>query len=127
MAVWVLGSTLIVASIGVCHQVRPYSACLLAAQCRSLWQLLEPLLPRFQPLIGSRQCCAGDAKCVLARQRDDSSDQDGANLKAVTLTQEHKAIMAFEKARIERAGGHVSSNGRLAGAALLHCAATCHR
>ena len=28
--------------------------------------------------------------------------------------------MASEKARIERAGGHVSSNGRLAGAAVLH-------
>ena len=52
VAVWVLGSTLIVASIGVYHQVRPYSACLIAAHCRSLccsilwqlrWQTLMPL------------------------------------------------------------------------------------
>ena len=42
-------------------------------------------------------------------------------LKAITLTQEHKAIMASEKARIERAGGQVSSNGRLAGAAGCCC------
>ena len=67
------------------------------------------------------ESCTGDAKCVLARQTDDPGGAAGKQLKAITLTQEHKAILALEKARIERAGGHVSSNGRLAGAALCCC------
>ncbi|XP_057480126.1 probable protein phosphatase 2C 8 isoform X1 [Actinidia eriantha] len=54
----------------------------------------------------------GDAKAVVARL----SSADGANpLKAIVLTREHKAIYPQERARIQKAGGSVSSNGRLQG------------
>nr|GMD32540.1 probable protein phosphatase 2C 8 isoform X2 [Ipomoea batatas] len=54
----------------------------------------------------------GDAKAVLAR----SSQSDGStSLKAIVLTREHKAIYPQERARIQKAGGSVSSNGRLQG------------
>lgn len=54
----------------------------------------------------------GDAKAVVAR----SSDVDGiSSLKAIVLTREHKAIYPQERARILKAGGTVSSNGRLQG------------
>ncbi|OWM83004.1 hypothetical protein CDL15_Pgr005404 [Punica granatum] len=54
----------------------------------------------------------GDAKAVLAR----SSAVDGESpLKAIVLTREHKAIYPQERARIQKAGGTVSSNGRLQG------------
>ncbi|XP_075660502.1 putative protein phosphatase 2C 8 [Castanea sativa] len=61
----------------------------------------------------------GDAKAVVAR----SSTVDGlqnqsdgeSQLKAIVLTREHKAIYSQERARIQKAGGTVSSNGRLQG------------
>ncbi|XP_048137573.1 probable protein phosphatase 2C 8 isoform X2 [Rhodamnia argentea] len=54
----------------------------------------------------------GDAKAVLAR----SSTEDGdSSVKAIVLTREHKAIYPPERARIQKAGGVVSSNGRLQG------------
>ncbi|KAE9467073.1 hypothetical protein C3L33_01011, partial [Rhododendron williamsianum] len=61
----------------------------------------------------------GDAKAVVAR----SSAADGFKntldgvtpLKAIVLTREHKAIYPQERARIQKAGGSVSSNGRLLG------------
>ncbi|XP_051114710.1 probable protein phosphatase 2C 8 isoform X4 [Andrographis paniculata] len=54
----------------------------------------------------------GDAKAVVAR----SSAADGSNpLKAIVLTREHKAIYPQERARIQKAGGSVSTNGRLQG------------
>ncbi|KAK9996528.1 hypothetical protein SO802_021214 [Lithocarpus litseifolius] len=61
----------------------------------------------------------GDAKAVVAR----SSTVDGlqnqsdgeSQLKAIVLTREHKAIYPQERARIQKAGGTVSSNGRLQG------------
>ncbi|KAG5536146.1 hypothetical protein RHGRI_023812 [Rhododendron griersonianum] len=61
----------------------------------------------------------GDAKAVVAR----SSAADGFKntldgvtpLKAIVLTKEHKAIYPQERARIQKAGGSVSSNGRLLG------------
>lgn len=61
----------------------------------------------------------GDAKAVLARSSiiDGSQNHpDGASpLKAIVLTREHKAIYPQERARIQKAGGSVSSNGRLQG------------
>ncbi|KAL3716291.1 hypothetical protein ACJRO7_007970 [Eucalyptus globulus] len=54
----------------------------------------------------------GDAKAVLAR----SSTEDGdSTVKAIVLTREHKAIYPLERARIQKAGGVVGSNGRLQG------------
>ncbi|KAE8124872.1 hypothetical protein FH972_019718 [Carpinus fangiana] len=61
----------------------------------------------------------GDAKAVVAR----SSTVDGLQnqlegvspLKAIVLTREHKAIYPQERARIQKAGGTISSNGRLQG------------
>ncbi|XP_040998668.1 probable protein phosphatase 2C 8 [Juglans microcarpa x Juglans regia] len=61
----------------------------------------------------------GDAKAVVAR----SSTVDGlqnhsdgvSSLKAIVLTREHKAIYPLERARIQKAGGTISSNGRLQG------------
>ncbi|XP_030460024.2 probable protein phosphatase 2C 67 isoform X1 [Syzygium oleosum] len=54
----------------------------------------------------------GDAKAVLAR----SSTEDGdSSVKAIVLTREHKAIYPLERTRIQKAGGVVSSNGRLQG------------
>ncbi|KAH9763696.1 putative protein phosphatase 2C 8 [Citrus sinensis] len=61
----------------------------------------------------------GDAKAVVAR----SSIVDGSNnhldelssLKAIVVTREHKAIYPQERARIQKSGGTVSSNGRLQG------------
>eukprot|EP00261_Vitis_vinifera_P040954 XP_019082197.1 PREDICTED: probable protein phosphatase 2C 8 isoform X2 [Vitis vinifera] len=61
----------------------------------------------------------GDAKAVVARSSttDGSENQsDGVSqLKAIVLTREHKAIYPQERARIQKAGGSVSSNGRLQG------------
>ncbi|GER32397.1 protein phosphatase 2C family protein [Striga asiatica] len=61
----------------------------------------------------------GDAKAVVARSyaADGSHcDSSGSNsLKAIVLTREHKAIYPQERARIQKAGGSVSSNGRLQG------------
>ncbi|XP_049936546.1 probable protein phosphatase 2C 8 isoform X2 [Nymphaea colorata] len=61
----------------------------------------------------------GDAKAVLARSLGDGS-QDGHDasswlLKAIVVTREHKAIYPQERARIQKAGGSVASNGRLQG------------
>lgn len=59
--------------------------------------------------------CAGDAKGVLARVPEGITEtQTVAEPKAITLTQEHKAILAAERARISRSGGQVV-NGRLEG------------
>ncbi|XP_049395300.1 probable protein phosphatase 2C 8 isoform X3 [Solanum stenotomum] len=70
-------------------------------------------------VLGSKVFVAniGDAKAILAR----SSPTDGSNntsdgstpIKAIVLTREHKAIYPQERARIQKAGGSVSSNGRL--------------
>ncbi|KAI3900577.1 hypothetical protein MKW92_028051 [Papaver armeniacum] len=61
----------------------------------------------------------GDAKAVVARSssvNDSQSHLDGTNpLKAIVLTREHKAIYPQERTRILKAGGSVSSNGRLQG------------
>ncbi|KAJ7970320.1 Protein phosphatase 2C family protein [Quillaja saponaria] len=61
----------------------------------------------------------GDAKAVVARSPSVDGSQnhlDGVNtLKAIVLTREHKAIFPQERARIQKAGGIVSSNGRLQG------------
>jgi integrin-linked kinase-associated serine/threonine phosphatase 2C len=54
--------------------------------------------------------CSGDAKCVLGR-----ASPDGGPVKAITLTQDHKAIYPRERTRIEKAGGFVSKEGRLEG------------
>ncbi|PRQ15975.1 putative protein-serine/threonine phosphatase [Rosa chinensis] len=61
----------------------------------------------------------GDAKAVVARSSPVDALQNGSDearlLKAIVLTREHKAIYAQERARIQKAGGSVSSNGRLQG------------
>ncbi|MCL7031383.1 hypothetical protein MKW94_015037 [Papaver nudicaule] len=61
----------------------------------------------------------GDAKAVVARSssvNDSQNHLDGVNpLKAIVLTREHKAIYPQERTRILKAGGSVSSNGRLQG------------
>ncbi|KAK3007795.1 hypothetical protein RJ639_013679 [Escallonia herrerae] len=61
----------------------------------------------------------GDAKAVLARSpsADDLKNNPSGEspLKAIVLTREHKAIYPQERARIQKAGGSVSSNGRLQG------------
>ncbi|KAM5570492.1 putative protein phosphatase 2C 8 [Rosa sericea] len=61
----------------------------------------------------------GDAKAVVGRSSPVEGLQNGSNearfLKAIVLTREHKAIYAQERARIQKAGGSVSSNGRLQG------------
>ncbi|KAM1238700.1 hypothetical protein ACFX2I_039377 [Malus domestica] len=61
----------------------------------------------------------GDTKAVVARSSPVEGLQNGSNeacpLKAIVLTREHKAIYAQERARIQKAGGNVSSNGRLQG------------
>ena len=44
-----------------------------------------------------------------------SLQQLDESLKAVTLTREHLALHAVERARIERSGGFVSADGRLNG------------
>ncbi|CAI8594940.1 unnamed protein product [Vicia faba] len=61
----------------------------------------------------------GDAKAVLARSvvtvgSEDNSDEVHT-LKAIVLTREHKPIFPQERSRIQKAGGIVSSNGRLQG------------
>ncbi|CAK9140709.1 unnamed protein product [Ilex paraguariensis] len=61
----------------------------------------------------------GDAKAVVARSSMPDSlhiISDGLRtVKAIVLTREHKAIYPQERARIQKAGGFVSSNGRLQG------------
>ncbi|XP_027193409.1 probable protein phosphatase 2C 8 isoform X2 [Cicer arietinum] len=61
----------------------------------------------------------GDAKAVLARSTISDGSQDNSNgvpaLKAIVLTREHKPIFPQERTRIQKAGGIVSSNGRLQG------------
>ncbi|GMH22225.1 hypothetical protein Nepgr_024068 [Nepenthes gracilis] len=61
----------------------------------------------------------GDAKAVVARASCTDvlqNKSDGVSaLKAIVLTREHKAIYPQERARIQKAGGSVSSNGRLQG------------
>ncbi|GAB4845262.1 hypothetical protein Ancab_038672 [Ancistrocladus abbreviatus] len=61
----------------------------------------------------------GDAKAVVARASSTDglqNDPDAVSpLKAIVLTREHKAIYPQERARIQKAGGSVSSNGRLQG------------
>ncbi|XP_027167506.1 probable protein phosphatase 2C 8 [Coffea eugenioides] len=61
----------------------------------------------------------GDAKAVIARSTVVDGSQHNStttdSLKAIVLTREHKAIYPQERARIQKAGGTVSSNGRLQG------------
>lgn len=61
----------------------------------------------------------GDAKAVLARSTIPDGSKDNSDgvpaLKAIVLTREHKPIFPQERARIQKAGGIVSSNGRLQG------------
>ncbi|PIN17882.1 Serine/threonine protein phosphatase [Handroanthus impetiginosus] len=61
----------------------------------------------------------GDAKAVVARssaaEASDSGLDRSDQLKAIVLTREHKAIYPQERARLQKAGGSVSSNGRLQG------------
>ncbi|KAK9115066.1 hypothetical protein Syun_021863 [Stephania yunnanensis] len=61
----------------------------------------------------------GDAKAVVARSYvpDGSQSQSARTdpLKAIVLTREHKAIYPQERARILKAGGSISTNGRLQG------------
>ncbi|KAJ4713466.1 Protein phosphatase 2C family protein [Melia azedarach] len=61
----------------------------------------------------------GDAKAVVARSSivdESQTNPDGlSSLKAIVVTREHKAIYPQERARIQKAGGTVSSNGRLQG------------
>ncbi|KAK6127670.1 hypothetical protein DH2020_038586 [Rehmannia glutinosa] len=61
----------------------------------------------------------GDAKAVVARSAAADGSQSGLDsskpLKAIVLTREHKAIYPQERARIQKAGGSISSNGRLQG------------
>ncbi|KAL5544895.1 hypothetical protein UlMin_008679 [Ulmus minor] len=61
----------------------------------------------------------GDAKAVVARSATSDDLQNGSGgaspLKAIVLTREHKAIFPQERARIQKAGGIVSANGRLQG------------
>ncbi|KAK1552617.1 hypothetical protein Q3G72_020324 [Acer saccharum] len=61
----------------------------------------------------------GDAKAVVARSSVADGSQnnlEGSNsLKAIVVTREHKAIYPQERSRIQKAGGTVSSNGRLQG------------
>ncbi|KAL0462336.1 UNVERIFIED_CONTAM: putative protein phosphatase 2C 8 [Sesamum latifolium] len=61
----------------------------------------------------------GDAKAVVARSSATDVSQSGPErsnpVKAIVLTREHKAIYPQERARIQKAGGSVSSNGRLQG------------
>ncbi|XP_011097001.1 probable protein phosphatase 2C 8 isoform X1 [Sesamum indicum] len=61
----------------------------------------------------------GDAKAVVARSSATDGSQSGPErsnpLKAIVLTREHKAIYPQERARIQKAGGSVGSNGRLQG------------
>lgn len=60
----------------------------------------------------------GDAKAVVARSASSDSQNNSSVMgpsKAIVLTREHKAIYPQEHARIKKAGGFVSSNGRLQG------------
>lgn len=61
----------------------------------------------------------GDAKAVVARSPvvDGSKNKpdETSPLKAIVLTREHKAIYPQERTRIQKAGGTVSSDGRLQG------------
>ncbi|KAK2647971.1 hypothetical protein Ddye_015460 [Dipteronia dyeriana] len=58
----------------------------------------------------------GDAKAVVARSSvADGSQKGSSSLKAIVVTREHKAIYPQERSRIQKAGGTVSSNGRLQG------------
>lgn len=61
----------------------------------------------------------GDAKAVLARSScpdgSQNPDETECPLKAIVVTREHKAIYPQERARIQKAGGSVGSNGRLQG------------
>lgn len=56
----------------------------------------------------------GDTKCVLARVSDKEGGDKG-QLKALTLTKDHLAAYPGERARIAKAGGAVSGDGRLNG------------
>ncbi|KAK9812811.1 hypothetical protein WJX72_004205 [[Myrmecia] bisecta] len=55
----------------------------------------------------------GDSKCVLARTSDQANSQ--GQVKAITLTRDHKAFHPAERTRIEQAGGVVAADGRLEG------------
>lgn len=61
----------------------------------------------------------GDAKAVVARSSAidglKNESDGGSSLKAIVLTREHKAIYPLERARIQKAGGTISLNGRLQG------------
>ncbi|KAL7114706.1 hypothetical protein ACP275_04G138800 [Erythranthe tilingii] len=57
----------------------------------------------------------GDAKAVVARSTAAEGSDSSSPLKAIVLTREHKAIYPQERARIQKAGGSISSNGRLQG------------
>ncbi|CAN1856455.1 Probable protein phosphatase 2C 8 [Linum perenne] len=61
----------------------------------------------------------GDAKAVLGRSSTTDGTQNSSDrtsqLKAIVLTREHKAIYPQERSRIQKAGGSVSSNGRVQG------------
>lgn len=77
------------------------------ATCVALW------------LVGSTAIVAniGDAKCVLARrpQMDAAAGSAQGALRAVVLTKDHLAMYPEERSRVEKAGGHVTADGRLNG------------
>lgn len=78
-------------------------------------------------LVGSTALVAniGDAKCVLARRPQQGSSSSGGQgkdassgfegLRGVVLTKDHLAMFPDERSRIEKAGGHVTADGRLNG------------
>ncbi|KAI3431339.1 hypothetical protein D9Q98_004396 [Chlorella vulgaris] len=137
VAVWVVGSTCLVANVGDSRcvlartpQAAPAAAA--AAQAASGAVRSPHKLQQRQRTGSNKQQLAGldtavqqpaqEPKQSPAPQQQQQKQQPAGEqqekveaLKAITLTREHKAIFAQERQRIERAGSFVSSDGRLAG------------
>ncbi|XP_058087110.1 probable protein phosphatase 2C 8 isoform X2 [Magnolia sinica] len=97
VCVWILGQTVYAMGCFVrCGTVQS-----------SKWTYFSPLLV----LVAN----VGDAKAVLARSSTVNGDGTNCQLKSIVITREHKAIYPQERARIQKAGGSVGSNGRLQG------------
>ena len=137
VAAWAVGNTVLVANVGDARAVlarRPQPAAVAVAPAAegsggaaaSVGGGTGRAAPaqaaqhqQHQPQ-GSDQARAGPAPGQQPTARPAAGAADGSQppeqLKAVTLTREHKAIFPQERQRIERAGGFVSADGRLGGA-----------
>jgi integrin-linked kinase-associated serine/threonine phosphatase 2C len=118
-AVWLVGSTAFVANVGDARAVLARADATVSCGCSACGTgngAPGACAPGTCLLLTHVCARARDAaKCAARPQAPAAAAKDSAPLKAVVLTKDHLAMHTEERARIERAGGRVSADGRLSG------------